>query len=34
MNKRYVVAGVILASIIAFAFLMGSPMFGGLDMYR
>ncbi len=34
MNKRYVVVGILLAAVVTFAFLVGSPMFGGLDMYR
>jgi len=34
MNRRYVIVGVVLAAVVTFAFLMGSPMFGGLDMYR
>lgn len=34
MNKRFVLVGVLLASIVALAFLAGSPMFGGFDTYR
>jgi len=34
MNRRYIVAGVILVTIVVAAFLAGSPMFGGIDMYR
>lgn len=32
MNKRFVIVGIILASIITIAFFMGSPMFYGIDM--
>ena len=34
VNKRYVAVGVVLATIVAFAFFMGSPMFGGFDAVR
>lgn len=34
VNKRYVVVGAVLAVIVAFAFFMGSPMFGGFDAVR
>ena len=34
VNKRYVAVGVVLATIVAFAFFMGSPMFGGFDGVR
>ena len=31
---RYVAVGAVLAAIVAFAFFMGSPMFGGFDVVR
>jgi hypothetical protein len=34
MNKRLVIVGIALGSIIALAFFLGSPMFGGFDMNR
>jgi hypothetical protein len=34
MNKRYVVVGIILGSIVTIAFFVGSPMFGGFDIFR
>ena len=34
MNKRFVVVGAILGMIVAAAFLLGSPMFGGYDALR
>jgi len=34
MNKRFVVVGILLGSMIIIAFFAGSPMFGGMDMLR
>ncbi len=34
MNWRFVAVGVILGAAIAFAFFIGSPMFGGFDALR
>jgi len=34
MNKRFVMVGIVLGSIIAIAFFLGSPMFGGFDTFR
>jgi len=34
MNKRLVIAGIILGVVVALAFFMGSPMFGGFDKLR
>jgi len=34
MNKRFVVVGILLGSMIVIAFFAGSPMFGGMDMLR
>jgi len=34
MNKRFVIVGILLGSMIAIAFFAGSPMFGGMDMLR
>lgn len=34
MNKRFLVAGAILGTIVIIAFFVGSPMFGGFDMHR
>jgi len=34
MSIRFVIVGIILGGAIAFAFFMGSPMFGGYDMMR
>jgi len=34
MNKRLILVGVALGSIVAVAFFLGSPMFGGFDMMR
>jgi hypothetical protein len=34
MNTRLIVAGIALGIIVAFAFFMGSPMFGGFDLNR
>lgn len=34
VNMRYVAVGAVLAAIVAFAFFMGSPMFGGFDVVR
>ena len=34
MNRRFVIVGVFLGVTVLFAFIMGSPMFGGLDMHR
>lgn len=32
MNKRFIVVSVLLASIILLSFVIGSPMFYGIDM--
>ncbi|SVA51046.1 uncharacterized protein METZ01_LOCUS103900 [marine metagenome] len=34
MNKRFVIVGVALVTIISIAFFVGSPMFGGFDLIR
>jgi len=34
MNKRFVIVGILLGSLITIAFFAGSPMFGGMDMLR
>jgi len=34
MNKRFVIVGILLGSIITIAFFLGSPMFGGFDLSR
>jgi hypothetical protein len=34
MNKRFVMVGVALITIISIAFFAGSPMFGGFDLIR
>jgi hypothetical protein len=34
MNKRIVIVGIVLGAIVAIAFFMGSPMFGGIDTLR
>lgn len=34
MNMRFVITGVLLGAIVVAAFLMGSPMFGGIDSVR
>ena len=34
MNKRFIIVGIILGTIVTIAFLIGSPMFGGFDMMR
>jgi len=34
MNKRVVIVGIVLGTITALAFFMGSPMFGGFDTLR
>lgn len=34
MNKRFIIVGIILGSIITIAFFVGSPMYGGFDMMR
>jgi len=34
MNKRFVIVGIFLGTIIAIAFFAGSPMFGGMDTLR
>lgn len=34
MNMRFVIVGVALGVTITIAFLIGSPMFGGYDLYR
>ena len=34
VNKRFIVAGAILGTIVVVAFLLGSPMFGGYDSFR
>jgi hypothetical protein len=34
MNNRFIAVGVVLGIVIAIAFFMGSPMFGGYDMMR
>jgi hypothetical protein len=34
MNKRFIIAGIILAAIVAVAFFVGSPIFGGFDTFR
>ena len=33
-KKRFIIVGVVLGIIVTFAVLVGSPMFGGFDMYR
>jgi len=32
MNNRFIAVGVVLGIVVAIAFFMGSPMFGGYDM--
>jgi len=34
MNNRFIAVGVVLGIVVAIAFFMGSPMFGGYDMMR
>ena len=34
MNKRLLIAAIVLGSLVTFAFFMGSPMFGAFDMVR
>jgi len=34
MNKRFVIVGILLGTIITIAFFAGSPMFGGMDTLR
>jgi|TARA_B100001750_G_C15219606_1_gene452554 hypothetical protein len=34
MNIRFIAVGVVLGIVVAIAFFMGSPMFGGYDMMR
>jgi len=34
MNKRIIIVGIVLGIVVALAFFMGSPMFGGMDMLR
>jgi len=34
MNKRFIAVGIALGIVVAIAFFMGSPMFGGYDMMR
>jgi len=34
MNKRFVIVGILLGTMITIAFFAGSPMFGGMDMLR
>jgi hypothetical protein len=34
MNKRLILVGIVLGSIVTIAFFLGSPMFGGFDMMR
>jgi len=34
MNKRILIVGIILGVVVALAFFMGSPMFGGIDTLR
>jgi hypothetical protein len=34
MNKRILIVGILLSAVVAFAFFMGSPMFGGMDTLR
>jgi len=34
MNKRFVIVGILLGSVIIIAFFAGSPMFGGMDTLR
>lgn len=34
MNKRFIIVGIILAGVVALAFFVGSPMFGGFDKLR
>ena len=34
MNKRFIIVGIILAGTVALAFFVGSPRFGGFDVFR
>jgi len=34
MNKRFVLVGIVLGVVIAFALIMGSPAIGGFDSLR
>jgi len=34
MNKRFVIVGIVLGIIVAFAVFIGSPFIGGFDMFR
>jgi len=34
MNIRFIAVGITLGIVVAIAFFMGSPMFGGYDMMR
>lgn len=34
LNKRFIIIGIVLGSIIVAAFFVGSPMFGNFDQLR
>jgi hypothetical protein len=34
MNKRFIIVGIVLGIAVTFAFLVGSPMYGGFDAFR
>jgi len=34
MNRRFILVGIVLAVVVALAFIAGSPMFGGFDTLR
>lgn len=34
MNTRFVIVGVVLASLVTAAFFIGSPIFDGIDAFR
>jgi len=34
MNKRFIIVGIVLVIIVAFAVIMGSPAIGGFDAMR